>query len=400
MENDRSAIDTITGYYYQFDYYILKLLEQQNGSDSVCIEGIEDVDIKNVDETIAVQCKYYSKTEYNHSVIAKPIRLMLSHYAASSSISRSLQYKIYGYYSSGQEKLPSNIDLAFAKSKFFTYTEGKTKHEYHVDLGLTDTEIIDFLSHLSIDVYALDFTQQERKIIDKIKVLFSCNAFEAEHYYYNNALRVVKELSTKQNVTERTISKSEFLAKINNKNALFNLWFLKKKGIKIYCQSVKVQYFSPRNVSPFERFFLIECDNTTTEAELKSLLLNISKNWSKLSLRESKPFCPYVYLQNVSEPTLLNLKKALQSDDFYFWDGYDFKDADFCAKSLCRKATAHNNVKLKIINDIDQIDDILNSICTTRELYQFYITETYYTNNNYKHIKIQVEETMNISSII
>lgn len=400
MGNDRTAIDTITGYYYQFDYYILKLLEQQNGSDSVCIEGIEDVDIKSVDETIAVQCKYYSKTEYNHSVIAKPIRLMLSHYAASSSTGRTLQYKIYGYYSSGQEKLPSNIDVSFAKSKFFTYTERKTKHEHHVELGLTDIEISEFLSHLSIDVYALNFDEQETKIINLIKVLFSCNAFEAEHYYYNNALRVIKELSIKQDVTERTITKSEFIAKINNKNTLFNLWFLKKKGIKSYCQSVKVQYFSPRNVSPFERFFLIECDNTSTEAELKSLLLNISKNWSKLSQRESRPFCPYVYLQNVSEPTLLNLKRALQSDDFNFWDGYDFKDADFSANSICRKATAHNNVKLKIINDIDQLDDILNSISTTRELYQFYITEPYYTNDIHKHIKIQVEETMNISSII
>lgn len=26
MPNDRTAIDTITGYYYQFDYYILQLL--------------------------------------------------------------------------------------------------------------------------------------------------------------------------------------------------------------------------------------------------------------------------------------------------------------------------------------------------------------------------------------
>ena len=173
MGNDRTAIDTITGYYYQFDYYILKLLEQQNGSDSVCIEGIEDVDIKSIDETIAVQCKYYSKTEYNHSVIAKPIRLMLSHYAASSSTGRTSQYKIYGYYSSGQDKLPANIDLEFAKEKFFTYTERKTKHEHHVELGLTDTEITDFLSHLSIDVHAIEFAEQERKIIEQIQMLFS-----------------------------------------------------------------------------------------------------------------------------------------------------------------------------------------------------------------------------------
>lgn len=58
MPNDRTAIDTITGYYYQFDYYILQLLNC-SGNDEVCIEAIEDVDIRIADETTAVQCKYY-----------------------------------------------------------------------------------------------------------------------------------------------------------------------------------------------------------------------------------------------------------------------------------------------------------------------------------------------------
>ena len=56
------------------------MLELDADTDTVSIEGIEDVDINHLDETTAIQCKYYSKTEYNHSVIAKPIRLMLSNY--------------------------------------------------------------------------------------------------------------------------------------------------------------------------------------------------------------------------------------------------------------------------------------------------------------------------------
>lgn len=40
MADDRTAIDTITGYYYQFDYYILQLLNC-SGNDEVCIEAIE-----------------------------------------------------------------------------------------------------------------------------------------------------------------------------------------------------------------------------------------------------------------------------------------------------------------------------------------------------------------------
>ena len=68
MPQNREAIDTIKGYYYQFDYFILKLLEEKNKDVYIYLEGIEDIDIENIDSRIAVQCKYYDKTEYRHSV--------------------------------------------------------------------------------------------------------------------------------------------------------------------------------------------------------------------------------------------------------------------------------------------------------------------------------------------
>lgn len=76
MAYSRDAIDTLRGYYYQFDYFILKLLTAGNADDVITLEGMEDVDIQTATETTAVQCKYYAGTEYNHSIIAKPIRFM------------------------------------------------------------------------------------------------------------------------------------------------------------------------------------------------------------------------------------------------------------------------------------------------------------------------------------
>ena len=69
---DRTATDTIRGYFYQFDLAILKLLQLEGDAHEITVEGIEDVDVKNATEEIAIQCKYHSKTEYNHSAIAKP----------------------------------------------------------------------------------------------------------------------------------------------------------------------------------------------------------------------------------------------------------------------------------------------------------------------------------------
>lgn len=91
----RSAIDTILGYYYQFDYSIYKLLELRN-EDFIVIEGIEDIDIHTANEEIAIQCKYYHSTEYNHSKIAEPIRLMLKHYKdVKEGRKKEINYYIY-----------------------------------------------------------------------------------------------------------------------------------------------------------------------------------------------------------------------------------------------------------------------------------------------------------------
>lgn len=57
MTHARTAIDTIRGYYYQFDLYALKLLESDN--EEITLEGIEDIDICKATETTAIQCKYY-----------------------------------------------------------------------------------------------------------------------------------------------------------------------------------------------------------------------------------------------------------------------------------------------------------------------------------------------------
>ena len=109
MAKGRDAIDTITGYYYQFDYSILQLLDLENENNTITIEGIEDVDISEETGLTAIQCKYYDKTEYNHSVIAKPIRLMLKDYVGRAPQKKNIRYKLYGRYKSGHSKFPSTL---------------------------------------------------------------------------------------------------------------------------------------------------------------------------------------------------------------------------------------------------------------------------------------------------
>jgi len=363
-----------------------------NDTDSICIEGIEDVDIKTESEKIAIQCKYYEGTEYNHSAIAQPLRYMLDHYLSCGG--NKINYMIYGYYKSGQDKLKTPFDRNSFKTYFLPLKAFK-------NINLSDDQMDDFISRLKININADEFEILEEKIITQLKSTFNCNDFEAEYFYYNNSLRVVKELSTNKIIEMRNITKADFILKINKKEVLFNQWYLVKKGLDNYCKMIKREYFSQFNLSPFERFFLIECDSIIPDVEIKSLMIEIGKKYAKISKREPNSFCPYIYLHNLSEERRNEILKCLHDENIKFIDGYDYKGAEFSVTSITQKATSANKINFKIIYDTKSLDMILgNNTATTQEIYQFYIKEPFYINTKHNHVKVLVEQTNHINKII
>ncbi|VTR43556.1 DUF4297 family anti-phage-associated protein [Sphingobacterium thalpophilum] len=405
---DRSAIDTIKGYFYQFDYTILSLLKLSQDTDAITIEGIEDIDISTATEESAIQCKYYSKTEYNHSVIAEPIRWMLSHFAEyKKGKAPEIKYILRGHYKSGHDKLSLPINTQFLKTHFLTYNrtvkEVKKTFEHHNILGLTDTDLQEFIKVLEIDINAEDFENQYKEIVQLLKSYYSCSEFTAEHFFYNNALRAVKELSIKKSLKSRRVNKADFFQLIDKRQILFHEWFVIKNGEKKHFANLKKEFFTFLNVSSFERIFIIEIDtNQYTRVELKELIFIISKKWSKISKREPKPFCPYIYIHNINEKELIELKKELLSEDFKFIDGYNFNGADFNPSSIVQRADYSNQIKIKFINKITFIDGVLKATKGTKELYQFYLKQPFYQNDqaSIKHIQIQINQLSNIKNII
>jgi hypothetical protein len=401
---NRSAIDTIRGYFYQFDYSIKSILGSVVGSDSISIEGIEDVDVKTATEETAIQCKYYEKTEYNHSVIAKPIRYMLIHYAEERRKGNSaIEYRLYGYYKSGQHKLSLPISVDDLKDNFLTYTENKVKQYLHNNLGLSDTELSDFISHLDIDINAESYEKQLDAVLGLLKSEYNCTDFEAEHYYYNNALKVIKELSVLDDISDRKITKNDFLSRINTKTILFNQWFIEFKGLKRHFKELKNEYFSNLNSSPYDRFFLIEVDTMHyVRTELKELIFLISKKWTKISRREPTPFCPYIYIKGIDNTELIELKKELATEGFNFIDGFSFQGADFDVSSILVHPNNSNGISMKFLNKIEFLNSVIQVSTRTKEIYQFYYSTPFYANDssNLKHVKIQISEFKNIKEVI
>lgn len=406
---DRNAVSTLKGYFYQFDFSILQLLTLENMMDKVTIEGIEDVDITTIDNKLAIQCKYYEGTEYNHSEISEAIKFLLMDFAErKNNGSKKIKYMLYGYYSKGQEKLPNIIDVSFLKSKFLTHKR-KNKdtdkfvivREYEL-LGLTDKDLEEFLKLLKIDINAKKLDQQLQDIYEQITIAFKCTEFEAEHYYYNNALKTIKNISIREKISEREISKKDFLNEIDNKEILFNQWFYIYRTQKEIFKKIRKEYFTALNIAPYERFFLLDVDQSDFDLVLiKDLIYLIIKKWAKCTKREPHPFCPYIYLHNILHEQLAALKKELYKENIIFIDGFPFLGSDFYAETLALPANHENKLQIKIINEKDMINAVIENIRNRVEIYQFYTKKVFYEGfDNVKHIKIQIEKLDNIKEII
>lgn len=399
MTHARTAIDTIRGYYYQFDLYALQLLESDN--EEITLEGIEDIDICNATETTAIQCKYYEGTTYNHSVIAEPVRLMLNHFA--KHMASSFCYKLYGFYKNGQEKLSIPLTVEFVKKKFLTFSTKGVKHEYHNELGLKDEDISLFISRLTIDIDAKSFDEQNAKLIEAIKSNLDCTQIEAENLYYPLILKLVREIATDKNVVNRRIDKNTFIARINaHKNPLVDIWFAGKCKSDDYLKRMHKTYFSVGlNMNPYERFFLIDCDKNITDAEIKHLVSRICTKWSKCSLREPHPYVPYIYLHGLSNVRLVRLKELLYGDGILINDGHPFHLSKFQAKEIVLQPTPGKRI-IKIIDEVATIDEVLQSIHDkTREIYQFYLEKPFYTTTEeHRIVSIFIETTKEVEQII
>lgn len=402
---DRSAVSTIVGYFYQFDRSILSILGLTSTNDSVVIEGIEDIDVHTATETTAVQCKYYEKSEYNHSVIKPAIMFMLAHYKAGLTAGRpAIYYQLSGHFASGQDKLLLPFGIDFLKAHFLTTVSDKKTVQKHEELGVSDEELEEFLKLLSIDVNAAKFNDQFQDIIKLLVRQFDCSPFAAEFFYYNSALRVIKELATEPNNALRIITRADFIRRIDTSSFLFDEWFIAKLGLAKYYRRLRNEFFAAGvNVSPVDRLFIIHlAGDTYSRNAVKTLLKTISRKYSKLSKRDARPFSPYVLLVGIDDSELVSLKQELHNEDVRFVDGYDFKGAQFDATSISRPASANAGPALRLFCYLSEAQQTFLSFQRSREIYEFYRNEPVedFGDGAINHTRFQIPNYEDIDKII
>lgn len=402
MKN-RNAVSTIKGYFYQFDLTIRTILEQEDQNSVVLVEGIEDIDINNSIGTETIQCKYHSETTYNHSVIAKPIRLMFEHYVSLLKNNDCLiKYNLYCFFSTGIEKLNLPITLEFLKNKLLTYTKNHTKIVLYENLRISDEQLNIFLNLLTIKILKDDLNCQYTKIICCLKKIFNCNTFEAEYYYYNNALKLIKEISTNKDEDRRKISKRDFLQKINKKQILLNSWLLQARGETEYLKKIKIGLFSDFNLDYIERFFIIEVEDNYQLSDVKELIYVIVNRFTNIRKKEPQPFCPYILFINLQEDDLIKIKNTLYNEECIFIDGYPFKGSLFKPNYILQQATFLNQLHLKIIDSLPNLEELIKINKKRQNFFIFYINNLIKLQNVdiNKEIQIQIKNINYVRRIL
>jgi hypothetical protein len=323
----RSAEASIKGYFYQFDSAIMELLQLSNSSDSITIEGIEDVDITTATDKTAIQFKYYEGTEYNHSVIAEPIRLMLTHFSELKKTgSTSIKYILRGHFKSGHHKLTLPLDLAFIKTNLLTYKVKNIKHEHFTNLSLSDADLIEFINLVKIDINAKSFTEQYAELLSLLKLQFSCGDFSAEHFYYNNCLKQIRNLSIQASINNRKITKEDFITSVNTQKVLFNEWFIFLKSKKQYITQINSNLKAIKALEQSKSKIILIGNNILTadnsEMPFIHFVENIVNKFYKMnsSLRDAKPL---TFILDCHDAEIKKIKALLINDNWVFNDGYE-----------------------------------------------------------------------------
>ena len=411
MSKPRSAISTIKGYFYQFDKSILEILEQSNETDMVTIEGIEDIDIENSDERNFIQCKYYEKTDFDNSIIRKPIQLMFRHYLENRTEpkDKNFTYRLYGYYKKGHEKLleltTENLKTYFLDfSKFGVIDESgnsnyqikNKKGEVIFEETVEDDDIEDFKNHLFIDIKADSYENQIEKIKSKIQNDLSDYSEEDIELIYFNALKIIKDLACEHNIEKRQISKKEFWDRIKTKNYYFERWMSELLEWEHYKKIIHKKYF-PRvsNLSPAHRFFILDCQGESVN-NVKNVISEISRKYSRLIHQ----FSPYVYLYNtLNVDFVTELKEKLYEDGCFFKDGFPFKNSKFRFQEMLIKPDKFNGISVRILEHPINLSIVLQKLVEVERVDQLPINLYIFNKSNQLNLEIDTLDKREHSEI-
>lgn len=380
------AYIALRGYKFQFDRTILEIFN--NSTKTIEIEQLQDYGF----DDYLVQVKYHN-TDYTPAQqkqkIKKPLVQLFEQFLKNKTKTFILFIYLKGISPSKKTLSVAELDVILGKIKKYTATDKA-----------------DFISRFTL-IYAEDFENQYKSVIQKIKAAYSKTDEEAEIYYsvISSHLLDIVTNNPPSVKSKRKTSKSEIDKIISNgKKLIFKSAYIeivaKEKQLK---HLNKLFFKTSLNTEPLERIFIIEVKPTVEVKLLKELVLLLKTKWSKnktKTIPDTDRFVPFIYFNGIQESDLVKLKTDLQKDGYVIYDGYDFMNANFNINSINTRPTFTNKLFFKFINKHQDLEKILNNLNRTGEVYQFYTDSPATILFTGKHIEIEIKEIEDIKNII
>lgn len=360
----------IKGFLYQFDLTIETILN--NPSQQIEFEHVQDINY----EEYVIQVKHKETQDYQPSKVRKPIMQLIKIFENDNS----KQLCLYCHF--------KNTTLA---DKTLTLEELDTilgKEKDSIALHLKEEFVQNFVLRFSDD-----FESRFTNLIGLIMTTYSLSEQSMAILYHSIIQSKLLALSI-QPRESRTINKQSLDTLISKKEKIvFYEGYRKYLDNEKYEKFIRKEYFTHKtaHIMPFERLFIIDGCDTTTETHLLEIVMLLAKKYYRLG---SSP-APYICFRNIDPSIIISTKQQLVSMNFGFTDGTFFNGDYFRIDKLIEPATKENGVRFKFIEE-ENLRTLLSST-TIHELYEFFKLHKNTIEGPNNHIKINI---CNINQII
>lgn len=365
----READYTLKGFIYQFNKTLEELLINPEGTD-VTVEGIiEDIDVKSIGASKAIQCKYHeAKVNFTLSSVFKPILQMMTHYAENQN--KNIQYILYSFFpneAQGDKKLVKSDIEEILKTK-----DKKLVVNYisklippknaQIEALLTKqrksaqdtTEIVNYYSttkNLDLIITIDDFLNANKfkfvigkpfdKLVVDIKNLLEKNSSfsqnDIEDLFYPNAIQMIADKSIIHDSTgkARIVEKADFIKTLESlKKTVISRWTKELSTYQKLLKKRREQLHNNLQSNHRLRYFIFNSNTVKYfEDEIVNFIVDyLGKYNCKIKLHSHTPaFCIYTSDTNL----IANIESRLHSKEVRFVNG--FKGKDFFQNDFLRK---------------------------------------------------------------
>jgi hypothetical protein len=407
-DDGRSAYATIRGYLYQFDATVLSILDLPPDA-HLTVEGVEDYDVAHGALTDLFQCKYYESAKLTPATLRDAILPMLRGFLALPARDRPRRrLHLYGHFKESTSNLHWSISVDNLKNALVRRERSNGPSSplmtinLQEELGASDDDLRLFVDQLHLHTTE-DFDTHKATVIAALRRHCGVTPVEAECFLYPSARTLVSSLAARANPTERQTSRDQFLSKVTPSRALFNAWSLREHTESDYCATLRLQYFSERNIEPIQRFFVVDASLPGTDQDILSLCHALRIKWSSHHIRrkpDAERFAPFTYFRNLSPDRLLTLKTSLHHEGVRFVDGYPFQGATFDVAHLCSPQTTANQLSLRVISSQADLEKTVHSAKGRRFVYEFLTSSATDTPVAFSNVSIPVTSLHMIENII